>query len=803
VSSRHHRPVGSTYRVQLNHDFAFDDVGRIAPYLAELGITHVYCSPYLQAYPGSTHGYDVVAHTELNAELGGRVAFDRMVEALDENGLGHIVDIVPNHVSIDGVRNEMWWDVLKHGRAGRYEHYFDIDWDTDIDDLTGKVLVPILGDPLDEVIARNELIIEQGDEATLRYFDHRLPLAPGTEEGDIADVIARQHYLPAYWKRAMRHLNYRRFFDITTLAGLQTDAPGVFEDTHRLILDLMRAGSIDGLRVDHIDGLRDPLGYLQRLRSEGAPYVVVEKILEPGEELPDAWPVDGTTGYEFLNNVAGLFVDPDGAEPLTETYASYTGEETDIGSVTRAKKMLVMRHVLVADINRLVRAFLSAHEGLDEDEVRVAIAETIAALPVYRTYARPDGSIDDVDRRIVDDAVAAARGRSPHIEGAIFDLLQAALVMEDEAARSFALRFQQTTGPIMAKGLEDTVFYNYNRLISLNEVGGDPGRFGVGLDEFHTAAENVARAMPRTMLATSTHDTKRSEDVRARISLLSEIPERWGDVVERLSKIAGRHRTGAFPDLNAEYLFFQTLVGAHPLDASRAVRYMEKATKEAKRYTSWLDPDPDYDRAIQRFVEGALGDDEFVAEVDAFVGPLVRPGRVNSLAQTLIKLTHPGVPDTYQGTESWDDSLVDPDNRRRVDYARRAELLARVRTTTARDLWADADDGAPKMLVTATALRARIERPGALGPEGPYRRLDVTGERARHAIAYLRGDDVAVIAPRLVMSLDGNWGDTRTYLPAGDWRNELTGAQATGGEMRVADLLDEFPVALLTLLPPA
>ena len=793
-----HRPVRSTYRVQLNRDFTFDDVARIAPYLAELGVTHVYCSPYLQAYPGSTHGYDVVDHSELNAELGGRAAFDRMVEALDENGLGHIVDIVPNHVSIDGVLSEMWWDVLKYGRAGRYESYFDIDWDTDTDDLTGKVLVPILGDPLDEVLARNELTIEHGHEPTLRYFDHRLPLAPGTEEGDVAEVIARQHYLPAHWKRAVRHLNYRRFFDINTLAGLQTDAPGVFEDTHGLILELMRAGSIDGLRVDHIDGLRDPLGYLERLRSEGAPYVVVEKILEPGEELPAAWPVDGTTGYDFLNTVAGLFVDPDGAGPLTEIYASQTGEETDLGTVTRAKKMLVMRHVLVADINRLVRAFLRAHEGLDEDEVRVAIAETIAALPVYRTYARPDGSIDEPDRKIVDEAIAEARGRSPHIDGAIFDMLRATLLMEDEAARGFALRFQQTTGPIMAKGLEDTVFYNYNRLISLNEVGGDPGRFGVGLDEFHTAAEYVARAMPRTMLATSTHDTKRCEDVRARISLLSEIPERWGEAVERLSKIAARHRTGASPDRNAEYLFFQALVGAHPLDASRAVRYMEKATKEAKRYTSWLAPDPDYDRALQRFVEGALSDDEFVAEIDAFVKPLVQPGRINSLAQTLVKLTHPGVPDTYQGTETWDDSLVDPDNRRPVDYERRAQLLARVRTTDARDLWAAPDDGAPKMLVTTVALRVRNERPGSLGPGGPYGRLDVTGERARHAIAYLRGDDVAVVAPRLVMNLDGEWKDTRVHLPAGEWRDELTGDQWPGGEVRVADLLDAFPVALLT-----
>ena len=586
---------------------------------------------------------------------------------------------MPNHVSIQGVLNRMWWDVLKLGRASRYEPWFDIDWETDIDDLRGKVLVPVLAAPLDDVLARRELTVEDGSEPVLRYFEHRLPLAPGTADGSIAEVVARQHYLPAHWRRAARHLNYRRFFDIDTLAALQTDVTGVFEGTHELVLDLVRAGKVDGLRVDHIDGLRDPQGYLQRLRDAGVPYVVVEKILEPGEALPDRWPVDGTTGYDFLNMVAGLFVDPAGEDALSRVYAGHTGEEDPLEEVEREKKMLVMRRVMAGDINRLVREFLRAHEGrdFDEDEVRVAVAETIAALPVYRTYASPDGTMTEHDRDVIEEALSDARHRASHVPAEVFDALREALLMRNRDARGFALRFQQTSGPIMAKGIEDTVFYNYNRLLSLNEVGGSPGRFGVGLDEFHRSAEETAREWPRTMLATSTHDTKRSEDVRARISLLSEIPARWANAVERWSKVVARHRTGDFPDPNAEYLFFQTLVGAHPLSTERAIAYMQKATKEAKRYTSWLDPKPGYDDAIEGFVRGALTDDEFLGEVAAFVEPLIKPGRINSLAQTLVRLTHPGVPDTYQGTESWDLSLVDPDNRRPVDYEHRAVLLER------------------------------------------------------------------------------------------------------------------------------
>jgi (1->4)-alpha-D-glucan 1-alpha-D-glucosylmutase len=436
--------------------------------------------------------------------------------------------------------------------------------------------------------------------------------------------------------------------------------------------------------------------------------------------------------------------------------------------------------------------------GFDEDEVRVAVAETIAAFDVYRTYLRPDGSTSDEDRRIIDEAISTARARATHIDLAIFDALRAALLMEVEPARDLALRFQQTTGPIMAKGVEDTVFYNYNRLVSLNEVGGDPGRFGVGVDEFHRGAERTLRTLPRTMLATSTHDTKRSEDVRARINLLSEIPERWSEALERWSKIAGRHRTDPLPDRNAEYLFFQTLVGAHPLPVERAVEYMRKASKEAKRYTSWIDPRPDYDRLLEGFVRGVLGDTGFMAEVAAFVQPLIEPGRITSLAQTLVRLTHPGIPDTYQGTELWDDSLVDPDNRRPVDYGRRAALLRRIETVDAADLWAKPDDGTPKMLVVARALDLRRQKPGPFGPTGSYARLATAGDRAGNVLAYLRGDDVAVIVPRLVMGLAEGWGDTGVELPAGDWTDVLTGRETEGGWVDLAGLTAAFPVALLT-----
>ena len=812
----------ATYRIQLNPSFTFDDVAGIADYLADLGITHVYCSPYLQAAPGSTHGYDVEDHSRLNGELGGREGFERMVAALEEHGLNHIVDIVPNHVSVAGAGNTRWWDVLKHGRSSPYAPYFDIEWERVPADLAGKVLVPILGDETDKVIERGEIsLVLRDGEAEVQYYENRLPLAPGSipQEGlgdvvsrvnddpsALKDLLEKQHYLLSFWRRARRHLNYRRFFDINTLAALRMEEPGVFEETHALTLELIREGKLDGLRVDHIDGLSDPGAYLTRLKEDADVYLVVEKILEPGEELPASWPVEGTTGYDFMNVVGGLYVDPRAEERMRQIYENFIGEQVDLDQMTLEKKYLLMRHVMVSDMNRLTNELeeLFEKEGWEstpnlDDHLMNALGEVIASFHVYRTYISPTGERSESDERIIRHAVADARERRPFIDEAIFDRLESVLLMEagGEHGRAFALRFQQMTGPIMAKSLEDTVFYNFNRLVSLNEVGGNPGVFGVDVEHFHAAARRAQEMWQLSMLATSTHDTKRGEDVRTRISALAEIPDEWAAATTRWAKIAERHRTGELPDLNAIYLFFQTVVGAWPLGADRAVEYMQKAAKEAKRYTSWIDPVRDYDDALERLVRGLLGDDEFTSDVEALVASLLEPARRSSLGQTLIRLTYPGVPDTYQGTEDWALTLVDPDNRRPVDYPARRELLQRALATPAADLWRDADDGAAKMSVMTEALAARRLFPRAFGSEGTYEPLIAQGPGSDRVVAFVRGGEVAVVTTRLNVGLDDVLPGTSIELPEGSWQEVFSEKDYSPGSVEVAGLLAGFPVALL------
>jgi (1->4)-alpha-D-glucan 1-alpha-D-glucosylmutase len=800
----------ATYRIQLNPSFGFREVAAIAPYLADLGITHVYCSPYLQAHPGSTHGYDVVDHTELNTELGGREGFDEMVRALDELGLKHIVDIVPNHVSIAGRANSRWWDVLKCGKASRFAGWFDIDWDPPHDYLKDKVLVPVLGDDLERCLEKGEIeLVRDAEEWILRYHDNEVPVAAGprppdveTNSVDLAELLSRQHYVLANWRVAARHLNYRRFFDINTLAALRMEDPAVFEETHRLVLDLIEEGKLDGLRIDHIDGLREPARYLKDLKAASRDtYVVVEKILEGDEELPEEWPVEGTTGYDFLNRVQGLFIDPAAEGPLSSLYADITGQANDLAAITREKRFLVMRHIMASDLGRLVGELGDAfdHESWawDGDELRVVLAELIAALHVYRTYISPTGDRSPTDDEILRDALTQARSRCTYLDPRYLDRLERILALEagGDAGTASVLRFQQTTGPIMAKGVEDTVFYNFNRYVVLNEVGGDPGVFGMTPTDFHSTGRRVQATTPLTMLATSTHDTKRSEDMRARLALLSEIPELWAEAVERLFKIGERHTTGDLPDRNTKYLFLQTLVGAWPLSIDRALEYMEKASKEAKRFTSWLDPNPGYEAALGSFIRGALAEEEFTGELERFIEPLIRPGRINSLAQTLIKLTYPGCPDIYQGTELWDLSLVDPDNRRPVDYTARRELLAGADAPPADPL---GDDGASKLFLTATALRTRNRHPEAFGARGSYEPLVGAGQKAAHVLGYIRGGRVAVIVPRLILGLEDDWGDTTVKLPDGAWQNAFSGAALQGGPVQLAELFGPFPVALLT-----
>lgn len=624
------------------------------------------------------------------------------------------------------------------------------------------------------------------------------------------EFLERQNYRLSYWRAADRDLGYRRFFDINTLAGVRAEDARVFADTHELVLRWLDEGIIEGVRVDHVDGLRDPAGYLQRLR-EATPdgWIVVEKILEPGERLPASWPIAGTSGYDFLNTVGGLFIDPAAEEPLTAFYSEFSGQPTDYPALVREKKHLVLRETLGSDVIRLTALWLDIcqrhwrYRDYKRHELQEVLREVIATFPVYRTYVQAEaGSVREDDMRIIVEAIEMARRQRPDLNSDLFTFLGDLLLLRTrgDLESELVMRFQQLTGPAMAKGAEDTAFYCFNRLVSLNEVGGDPSHFGTSVEAFHAACTATQLHWPLTMLTTSTHDTKRSEDVRVRISLLSEIPERWSDTVRRWAEHNERHRSGNLPDRNAEYLLYQTLVGAWPLDVERATAYMEKAAREAKLYTSWTAPLPDYERALRTFVEGALADQEFVADLERFVASLTTPGWISALSQTLLKLTTPGVPDIYQGTDIWDLSLVDPDNRRPVDFDTRRRLLGELAGSTIEDIWARRDEGLPKLWLIRQALALRQRRPELFGSRATYQPLAPRGAKAVHAVAFVRGGEVVTVAPRLVLGLGGDhadWADTTLELPAGHWHNELTGDIVEGGTVGLAGLLRRFPAALL------
>ncbi|HYX44287.1 MAG TPA: malto-oligosyltrehalose synthase, partial [Acidimicrobiales bacterium] len=822
-------PPRATYRVQLHAGFGFDDVAAIAPYLAALGVSHVYCSPYLQAAQGSTHGYDVVDHHRLNSELGGEEAHGRMTAALAAAGLSSVLDIVPNHMAAAGRENAWWWDVLENGPSSRYADAFDIDWSSADPDGPG-MLLPVLGDHYGLILEAGELrLTREGARFVIRYHEHGAPVAPRSLEGplsraagacgseelatiaaalgslppsastdresvrqrhrdkevllgflerlltehpDVAAAVdgvlaainadpdaldallARQNYRLAYWRLATSELAYRRFFDITSLVGLRMELPHVFDETHELVLRLVADGAVSGLRVDHPDGLRDPEGYLRRLyEASGGTWIVVEKILEPGEELPPHWPVAGTTGYDFLNVVGGLFVDPAGEDPLTELHWRFTGTTTTYHELVREKKHVVMNQSLGPDVRRVTELAAAVcrrhrrHRDHGTPDLEAALRELVACFPVYRTYVQPGRPPTDVDAAHVAVAVEEASGNRPDLDPRLFAFLADVLLLRvpGPEAEELLLRFQQLTGPVMAKGAEDTAFYCYRRLLSLNEVGGDPGRFGTTVDEFHGHNRRAAAAWPSTLLTLSTHDTKRSGDVRARIGLLSEIPDQWALAVRRWSSANEVHKRNGLPDRGAEYLLYQTLFGAWPLSVERAVAYMEKATKEAKEHTSWIDPDPEYDTAVRSFVESVLADPEFTTDLAAFVAPLVEPGRVTALAQTLLTLTAPGCPDVYQGTELWDLSLVDPDNRRPVDYDVRLALLDKLAGAAPEEVLAWSDDGAPKFWLVHRALGLRRGAAPAFAPGSSYAALPVRGAKAAHAVGYVRGGRVVVV----------------------------------------------------------
>jgi len=885
------RIPGSTYRLQLHKDFTFDDAARIADYLHELGISHVYSSPYLQAAPGSMHGYDVVDHQKVNEELGGAAAHDRFCKKLGEAGLGQVLDIVPNHMSL-GKENRFWWDVLENGTSSRYASFFDIDWQPQEERLRDKVLVPILGDQYGRVLQSGGIkVVRRGVKFQVECSGQSLPVSPPSlpvilaraaeyaksdtlsflaasfgrlpapeyvdrrtilarhrdkvvlftllerlcaEQPEMFDVMDRaaaelnenldalddflnqQNYRLAYWKTADQQLSYRRFFDVNTLIGLRVEREYVFEETHALVLDWLRRGVLDGVRVDHPDGLRDPKEYFKRLR-ERAPdaWVIGEKILEPGEFLREDWPIEGTSGYDFLNVAAAVLVAPEGLMELTSVYSHSTEQPTDFHAIAHEKKINVSQEALGSDVNRLTSIFVEICEAnrdrrdYTRAEVRRAIREIAACFSVYRTYVVPEREeITEEDREYIMQATECAKESRLDIDGGLFDFLCDVLTMKvkGKLESEFLLRFQQFTGPVMAKGVEDTAFYCFNRLTGMNEVGSDPGRNGLSVEEFHSYCRKMQETHPCTMTTLSTHDTKRSDDVRARLAVLSEIPDKFGAVIQRWSRMNNAFRARKpgvepMPDRNTEYFYYQTLIGAWPLPMDRAQAYMLKAMREAKQQTTWVANNKEFEEALNLFIEFTYNYAPFQRELQQFVERILEAGRVNSLAQTLLKYTAPGVPDLYQGTELWDLSLVDPDNRRPVDYALRQRLLEDLKHMNGGDaaaqVMARVDEGLPKMWTIHKALHLRRERPSSFGAEADYVPLMVDGIKHDHVIAFMRGEDVVTVVPRLIVKLGGAWKDTVVTLPEGRWRNRLTGEVIEGGEVGVKGLLKDFPVALL------
>ncbi|HKC56206.1 MAG TPA: malto-oligosyltrehalose synthase [Vicinamibacterales bacterium] len=945
----------ATYRLQFNKSFTFDDATAIVDYLDRLGISHCYASSYFKAVPGSTHGYDVADPTQLNPEIGDRDQYDRWVAALRAHRMGHIIDLVPNHMGIAQSCNPWWQDVLENGPSSQFASFFDIDWHPLKQELTDKVLLPILGGSYGAVLERQEITLQYVNGAfTAHYFNTVLPIAPGTydrilaldagtllaeigegsDEGQeflsiltairhlpardaqtpdaraerhretevikrrlarqtgaspavlahirravmtlngsrgdarsfdrLDELLSVQPYRLAYWRVAAEEINYRRFFDINELAALRMEDPEVFERTHAFAFELLREGAIDGLRIDHVDGLYDPGDYLERLQARAREvrpdlftgdrrlYLVVEKILGLDEWLP-AWPVEGTTGYEFLVRVNGLFVDVGHERAVNEAFERFTRLRAPFREFVYRSKQLVLRMSMASELQVLAHGlnrFSERNRHYRDFTLNLlvyAMREIIAAFPVYRTYV--NGREPDVtahDRRYIEYAVTEAKRRNARHPGVVFDFIRGLLLKkadyipeEDRGEHmKFVSKFQQVTSPVTAKGIEDTALYIYNRLVSLNEVGGEPDKFGITADALHGWLAERAKRWPHSLSASSTHDTKRSEDVRARINILSELPADWRQATGRWARMNRKARVTidgeSYPSRNEEYLLYQTLVGTWPArpmtpDGEREYQerighYMLKTMREAKVFTSWLNPSEPHEQAMGRFVEMVLSPSNIAFRRDfvEFASRVARHGVYNSLAQLAIKIGAPGVPDFYQGTELWDFSLVDPDNRRPVDYARRRELLDALpapdgsEPSLVSELLAHPEDDRLKLFASTTMLRARRAAHDVFRC-GSYEPLAVEGSAREHVFAFARvlGQRQAIVAvPRLVATLrpDGDapigdtWRDTRIAVPDTAprcYRQAFTGACASviedGGRrwIRAADAFAHFPIAFL------
>jgi (1->4)-alpha-D-glucan 1-alpha-D-glucosylmutase len=771
MTSEHPRIPRSTYRLQITPEFTLSDAADLVPYLHRLGADWVYLSPVLQAEAGSQHGYDVTDHSRVDRERGGEEGLDAVVAAVREAGMGLLVDIVPNHVGVASpAQNPWWWDLLKHGRESRYAEAFDVDWEAG----DGRLLIPVLGDD-----STADLTVE-GDE--LVYFDHRYPIAPGTAGDDPQVVHDRQHYRLVDWRLESTDLNYRRFFAVSTLAAVRVEVPAVFDESHAEIRRWFDEGLVDGLRVDHPDGLADPGGYIERLAElTGGRYVLIEKILEGDEPLHPDWRSAGTTGYDALAVVDRVFVDPAGEEPLTALADRLRGSEQPYSELIHDTKRAVADGILQSEVRRLARDLLRAGGIPSTDDVAVlrdGIAELLACFPVYRSYL-PDGT------EAWHEALEAAKGHRPDLSVALDELAEAF----QRVGTAGSIRFQQTSGMVMAKGVEDCAFYRTSRLTSLTEVGAEPQDFSVSVDRFHEIQARRVVSLPDSMTTLSTHDTKRSEDTRARISVLAEIPDEWSEALGRLREAA------PIGDGTLENLLWQAMVGAWPLSRERAHAYAEKAAREAGDSTTWLDVDEAFETRMHAAVDAAYDDPAVREVVEGVVGRIRAAGWSNSLGEKLVQLTMPGVPDVYQGTEQWDLSLVDPDNRRPVDYRARVAVLDAVDAGRVPDI---DDTGAAKLAVVARALRARRDHPELFTG---YRPVLPQGSAAHHALAFDRGG-IVTVATRLPLCLAaaGGWGDTAIDLPGGEQVDLLTGRRFEPGLVPLSDLLATYPVALVTEL---
>jgi (1->4)-alpha-D-glucan 1-alpha-D-glucosylmutase len=902
----------ATYRLQFRAGFGFAEATAIAPYLKRLGVSHVYASPYLKARPGSSHGYDVVDHHALNPELGAEEDFSEMIAVLRREGLGQILDFVPNHMGVGGADNALWLDVLEWGPDSAYAAWFDIDWRPEDEYLQGKVLAPFLGDQYGVELARGKLAIKYqahgGSLAIWAYDAHKLPICPlfydrilGRDDanlerlsdlfldlptwrphvaaraqvlkGELATLIREnevtrqvfegriaalnadwraldglikdQHWRAAYFGVAADEINYRRFFNINDLAGLRMELPAVFERAHARILKMIDDGVIDGLRLDHVDGLFDPKAYFEDLRAAAKRpfYLVVEKILAPHEQIRRDWPIDGTTGYDYTNLVLGVLIDSAAEASFSQLYHDFTGVSEKFETIVRSCKLRLMENEMASELNAIGRsaARLARQNPMTADFTRQilqrAIKQVVASFPVYRTYLDMTGEATEADQRDLDWALSVARRSDPDIDPSVFDFIRAVFSgkltthpksgFSRTAALRLAMKAQQYSGPVMAKGLEDTAFYRYNRFIALNEVGGEPDRFGVSISAFHKANGFRAENWPNAMLTTSTHDTKRGEDARARLAVLADIPEEWRRQATTLSRIL-RARRGdiegnAAPSRNDEYMFYQLLIGSWPfelldeIDQAKLEDYrarvhvaLEKCLREAKTNSNWTAPNKDYEAAMHDFADDALDSSNFLTSFLPFLRRVARLGVENSLVQTVLKLTSPGIPDVYQGCELWELSLVDPDNRRSVDYQKIESALndmrpmlssASQRPAFLTSLMQNWRDGRIKLAITALLLGLRQQDEAAFVSQ-IYEPIVVEGMKAQWALGYMRGVATqrrCVLAARFPGQRHAapEWGDTIAVVPAQNWKELFSGRSFSGGKIALHDLFGFMPVAVL------